>query len=72
MPAGHRLQPRDRVVVRGVIDMARSLGIDVIAEGVETEEQLGLLAQEGCILYQGFLCSRPIGTAALAELVAHR
>ena len=64
--------PRDRVVVRGVIDMARSLGIDVIAEGVETEEQLGLLAQEGCILYQGFLCSRPIGAAALAELVAHR
>jgi diguanylate cyclase (GGDEF)-like protein len=62
--------PRDRIVVRSVIDMARSLGLDVIAEGVETEEQLGLLAQEGCTLYQGFLCSPPIDTAALARLVA--
>jgi diguanylate cyclase (GGDEF)-like protein len=60
---------RDRVVVRSVIDMARSLGLGVIAEGVETEEQLGLLAQEGCNLYQGFLCSPPINSAALAALV---
>ena len=51
---------RDRIVVRSVIDMARSLGLDVIAEGVETEEQLGLLAEEGCTLYQGFLCSPPV------------
>jgi EAL domain-containing protein (putative c-di-GMP-specific phosphodiesterase class I) len=64
--------PRDRIVVRSVIDMARSLGLAVIAEGVETEEQLGLLAQEGCNLYQGYLCSRPIQVAALAELVAPR
>ena len=63
---------RDRIVVRGVIDMARSLGLSVIAEGVETEEQLGLLAQEGCNLYQGYLCSRPVGSAALAEMVAPR
>jgi diguanylate cyclase (GGDEF)-like protein len=63
---------RDRVVVRSVIDMARSLGLAVIAEGVETEEQLGLLAQEGCNYYQGFLCSRPVSTARLAELVAAR
>ena len=61
--------PRDRIVVRGVIDMARSLGLDVVAEGVETEEQLSLLAQEGCTLYQGFLCSPPVTTAALADLM---
>ncbi|MFN3944580.1 MAG: putative bifunctional diguanylate cyclase/phosphodiesterase [Allosphingosinicella sp.] len=61
---------RDRIVVRSVIDMARSLGLGVIAEGVETEEQLGLLAQEGCNLYQGFLCAPPVTSAALAELVA--
>ena len=52
--------PRDQVVVRSVIDMARSLGLEVIAEGVETEEQLALLAREGCTLYQGFLCSPPV------------
>jgi diguanylate cyclase (GGDEF)-like protein len=61
--------PRDRIVVRSVIDMARSLGLSVIAEGVETQEQLDLLAQEGCNLYQGFLCSRPIEATALAALM---
>jgi EAL domain-containing protein (putative c-di-GMP-specific phosphodiesterase class I) len=60
---------RDRIVVRSVIDMARSLGLDVIAEGVETEEQLALLAAEGCTLYQGFLCAAPLDTQALVELV---
>jgi diguanylate cyclase (GGDEF)-like protein len=60
---------RDRVVVRGVIDMARSLGLSVIAEGVETAEQLDLLAKEGCNYYQGFLCSGPIDAEALARLV---
>jgi diguanylate cyclase (GGDEF)-like protein len=59
---------RDQVVVRSVIDMARSLGLEVIAEGVETEEQLALLAREGCTLYQGFLCSPPIDAEALAAL----
>jgi diguanylate cyclase (GGDEF)-like protein len=64
--------PRDQVVVRSVIDMARSLGLEVIAEGVETEEQLTLLAREGCTLYQGFLCSPPVDALALAELVSSR
>jgi EAL domain-containing protein (putative c-di-GMP-specific phosphodiesterase class I) len=63
---------RDRVVVRGVIDMARSLGLAVIAEGVETEEQLDLLAREGCQYYQGFLCSEALSSAALAALVEAR
>ncbi len=45
---------RDRIVVRSVIDMARSLGLDVVAEGVETEEQLGLLAAGGLHALPGF------------------
>ncbi len=60
---------RDRVVVRGVIAMARSLGLIVIAEGVETPEQRDALAADGCELYQGFLCAEPLETAALVELV---
>ena len=61
---------RDRIVVRSVIDMARSLGLEVIAEGVETEEQLALLAREGCGLYQGFLCSPPVDSEMLESLMA--
>jgi EAL domain-containing protein (putative c-di-GMP-specific phosphodiesterase class I)/GGDEF domain-containing protein/DNA-binding response OmpR family regulator len=61
---------RDRVVVRGVIDMARSLGLSVIAEGVETPEQLDLLAKEGCQYFQGYLCAPPMDAGALAELLA--
>ncbi|MBU3076412.1 putative bifunctional diguanylate cyclase/phosphodiesterase [Sphingomonas quercus] len=61
--------PRDRVVVRGVIDMARSLGLAVIAEGVETAEQLSLLAQEGCNFYQGFLSAPPLDLPALEAMV---
>lgn len=64
--------PRDRIVVRGVIDMARSLGLSVIAEGVETPEQLDLLAREGCQYYQGFLCSGPLMVDGLAALLSDR
>jgi len=50
--------------------MARSLGLAVIAEGVERPSQLELLAAGGCSLYQGFLLSEPVGEAALLELMA--
>lgn len=60
---------RASLVVKGVIGMARALGLSVVAEGVESEGQLALLAREGCSHYQGFLRSRPIGSVALAELV---
>ena len=60
---------RDRVVVHGVIDMARSLGLSVIAEGVETAEQLDLLAAQGCNSYQGFLCAPPLDVRDLERLV---
>ncbi len=71
LPGHHRLEPRPGGG-RGVIEMARSLGLDVIAEGVETEAQLERLAEAGCTLYQGFLCAPPLETGALAALVAAR
>jgi EAL domain-containing protein (putative c-di-GMP-specific phosphodiesterase class I) len=47
-------------IVRTIIAMARSLGMDVLAEGVETEEQRLFLLENGCNHYQGFLFGRPV------------
>jgi diguanylate cyclase (GGDEF)-like protein/PAS domain S-box-containing protein len=46
-------------IVRAVTGLGKSLGISIVAEGVETTEQLGLLRTEGCTEVQGFLFSRP-------------
>ncbi len=60
---------RDRIIVRAIIDMARSLDLGVIAEGVETEQQLALLARAGATTYQGFLRSPALTSSALEQLV---
>ncbi len=61
--------PRDRIILRAIIAMARSLALTVIAEGVESEQQLDFLAREGCDIYQGFLRSPPVTSAELAGLI---
>ncbi|MDO8350159.1 MAG: EAL domain-containing protein, partial [Gallionella sp.] len=50
----------DAVIVRTMVGMAQNLGLDVIAEGVETEAQLSLLKSFGCPGYQGYLFSKPL------------
>ncbi len=50
----------DGVVVQTMVGMAHSLGLDVIAEGVETEAQLSFLRSIGCGCYQGYLFGRPV------------
>lgn len=50
----------DITIVRTIIAMAQSLGLDVIAEGVETENQRQLLLNNGCENFQGYLFSRPV------------
>ena len=60
----------DVAIVTAVIMMAHSLGLRVVAEGVETPEQLALLRERGCDVYQGYLCSRPAAPEAWPALFA--
>lgn len=60
---------RDRIILRAIIAMAKSLALTVIAEGVENEQQLTMLAREGCDVYQGFLRSPAVTSQELIKLV---
>jgi EAL domain-containing protein (putative c-di-GMP-specific phosphodiesterase class I) len=51
---------KDAAIATTIIGLARNLGLDVIAEGVETQAQREFLAREGCLRYQGFLYCRPL------------
>jgi len=61
--------PSDAGMVRSIIDMAKNFGHDVIAEGVETEEQLNFLELHGCMAYQGYYFSKPVPLQELQRLV---
>jgi EAL domain-containing protein (putative c-di-GMP-specific phosphodiesterase class I) len=61
--------PSDAAIVTTVIAMARNLNLRVIAEGVETDEQLEFLKRRGCDEFQGFLTSRPVPPEAFAKLL---
>lgn len=61
---------RGRTVVRSVIALARDLGIGVCAEGVETREQLALIAEWGCTSAQGFLMAPALNEDELARFAA--
>ncbi|HWO88731.1 MAG TPA: bifunctional diguanylate cyclase/phosphodiesterase [Gemmatimonadales bacterium] len=58
-----------RTLIAGIIALARSLELDVVAEGVETETQRAILSAEGCGYLQGFLVGAPMPASALMELV---
>jgi diguanylate cyclase (GGDEF)-like protein/PAS domain S-box-containing protein len=52
--------PNDAAIVQTIIAMANTLGLSIIAEGVETEEQYEFLLSRGCLTYQGFLFGKPV------------
>lgn len=58
------------IIVSAICEIARALPVDVIAEGVETEEQLRLLQQAGCTAFQGYLLGRPQPLSAASVATA--
>jgi EAL domain-containing protein (putative c-di-GMP-specific phosphodiesterase class I) len=64
--------PEDEGLVSAVIDLAHALGLETVAEGVETDEQLAYLRELGCELAQGYHFSRPTSGAAASALLARR
>jgi predicted signal transduction protein with EAL and GGDEF domain/DNA-binding response OmpR family regulator len=63
---------RTETVTAAIIGLARGLGIDIVAEGVETEEQLAFLRAHGPVEVQGFLFAKPMPRAALTDWLAPR
>ena len=62
--------PDDLALTTAIIAMAHSLGITVVAEGVEKEGQFNLLRERGCDLAQGYWLGYPVTAAEFAQLVA--
>jgi EAL domain-containing protein (putative c-di-GMP-specific phosphodiesterase class I) len=56
-------------IVRTIIELARVLGMDVVAEGIETREQYRVLRQMGCRFGQGYLMAKPMNAEAVTELL---
>lgn len=59
----------DATMVQTIISLATHFKLNVIAEGVETEDQLAFLRQNGCMAYQGYLFSKPLPIEAFEELL---
>ena len=61
----------DVSIVKSIIALAKSMRIDVLAEGVETEAQIDFLSKEGCALIQGFLFSHPKTAFEIPDLASY-
>jgi len=67
-----KVDHEDAALVKAIIAMAHGLGMDVIAEGVEMQEQLEFLGANACDTIQGFLFSRPLPAPEMEEMMAKR
>jgi diguanylate cyclase len=68
----NRSEPASSALVSTIIGLANTMGLDVVAEGIERPDQLARLVELGCSKGQGFLMSRPLEPAAAAEYLAVR
>jgi diguanylate cyclase (GGDEF)-like protein len=62
----------DATIVRSTIDLGRNLGLDIVAEGVETQEVWDTLRAQGCTLAQGYLIGKPMSADELVVLLEQR
>ena len=62
----------DAAILAAIVTMGHALGLTVLAEGVETEEQARVLRAQGCDEVQGYLYSRPVSAERLIELLKRR
>ena len=69
--AGLGEDSEDSAIVAATVGLAGSLGLQAIAEGVETENQMGRLVDLACPRAQGYFFSRPMPADAIAELLEH-
>ena len=68
MVEGIATDRRDLEVLRAIVSLCKALGLEVVAEGIEMQDQLDAIVAEGCALWQGFLRSEPVGPDAIMEL----
>jgi len=62
----------DQVIAKTIIDLAHNLNLDVIAEGVETKEQIEFLKDHGCYDIQGFYYSKPLSQECVEKTILHK
>jgi EAL domain-containing protein (putative c-di-GMP-specific phosphodiesterase class I) len=66
------INPVDSAIAKLIIDLSRVLSINVVAEGIETEEQLAFLCTAGCNAVQGYLFCRPVDATEATRLLTER
>lgn len=70
--AGLLANNRDQLIVKSTIDLAHGLGLEVIAEGIETPQQYAVLQRLGCDYAQGYLISKPIRPESVLDWFSHQ
>lgn len=66
------IKPKNATLVKSIVALAHSLGLDLVAEGVETPKEVAILRSLGCEYGQGYLFSRPIDSEEVEYLLSHR
>ncbi|MBQ2316946.1 MAG: EAL domain-containing protein, partial [Lachnospiraceae bacterium] len=65
------MNSKGRVILRSVVDMSKNLGLEIVVEGVETEEQFRIIREMSCDMTQGYFFSRPMPLQMFDELLVY-